>query len=436
MQIVIVGGGAGGLELATTLGKQLGRKNKAEIILIDRNHTHIWKPLLHEVASGSLDADLDAVNYRVHGHKNGFEFELGSLCGVDRDRKAVVLEAWHDDEGREILPKRDRPYDYLILAIGSVSNDFGVSGVADHCIFLDSPAQAHHFHRRLVERFIGLDRDIKAGHTQRKLRVAIIGGGATGVELSAELYKAREWFSTYGLKEITPKHLQVTLLEAGPRLLPALNERISSGVYAELQKLGVAVRVNTAVVSATDRGLSTGDGDEISADLMVWAAGVKAPDFLASIEGLEVNRANQVVVEPSLQARGDNSVFALGDCAGCAMTGPEGEVRWVPPRAQSAHQMAAAVARNIRLQLQNKPLEPFQYKDLGSLVSLSEYNAFGRMMGGLTRSGISLEGKAARLAYVSLYRMHQVAIYGWPRTALLALAGKINHFIRPRFKLH
>lgn len=436
MKIVIVGGGAGGLELATALGRKLGRKKKAEIVLIDRNQTHIWKPLLHEVASGSLDADLDAVSYRAHAHKNHFEFKLGTLGGVDRDRKVILLDALADEEGEEILPQREEAYDYLVLAIGSVSNDFGVQGVAQNCIFLDSPTQARRFHQRLVDRFIRLNRELTDGKTDRKLRVAIIGAGATGVELSAELYKAQEWFSTYGLSNITPEHLEVSLIEAGPRLLPALNDRISSGAHQELVKLGVNVRVNTAIVSAKPRRLNTKDGEEISADLMVWAAGVKAPEFLTRIDGLEHNRANQIVVEPTLQAKGDPSIFALGDCAGCPITTPDGQQRWVPPRAQSAHQMASTVEHNLCAIIKGKSLENFQYKDLGSLVSLSQYTAFGRLMGGLARGGLSLEGKVARMAYVSLYRMHQVAIHGWTRTAVVALADKINHFIRPRFKLH
>lgn len=436
MKIVIVGGGAGGLELATRLGNKLGRKGKAEVLLIDRNHTHIWKPLLHEVASGSLDADVDAVTYRVHGHKNGFDFELGALTGVDRERKTIQLSALMDEDGREVLPPRERSYDTLVLAIGSVSNDFNVSGVSNHCIFLDSPQQAHRFHRRLVDGFISLNQAISSGNTDQKLRVAIIGGGATGVELSAELYKAREWFATYGLTAMTPDHLDVTLIEAGPRLLPALSEHISKGAGEELEKLGVRVMVDTAVVSASAEGLQTKDGEAIEADLMVWAAGVKAPDFLRNIEGLETNRINQLIVEPTLQVKGDPAIFALGDCAGFQLDGADGKQRWVPPRAQSAHQMASTVARNIIASTRNAELAEFRYRDLGSLVSLSEYTAFGRLMGGLARGGINLEGKLARLAYVSLYRMHLVAIHGWPRTLLLALTEQINHFVRPRFKLH
>ncbi|TXS92838.1 NAD(P)/FAD-dependent oxidoreductase [Parahaliea maris] len=434
--IVIVGGGVGGLELATALGRKLGRKGTAEVTLIDRNHTHIWKPLLHEVASGSLDAELDAVNYRVHAHRNGFHFELGTLCGVDRSHKRIQLAPLVDDTGDEILPHREKAYDYLVLAVGSVSNDFNVEGVSQHCIFLDSPGQAQVFHQRLVDRFIRLDQELESGQVDRKLRIAIVGGGATGVELSAELFKAREWFSTYGLKTITPNHLEVSLIEAGPRLLPALNERISAGAHRELLKLGVKVRVATAVVSASKEGLTTKEGELIRADLMVWAAGVKAPGYLAGIEGVETNRMGQLLVEPTLQLKGDPDIYALGDCAGFGMTGPDGEQRWVPPRAQSAHQMAACIASNLRRRLKDKPQQPFQYKDMGSLVSLSEYSAFGRLMGGLARGGISLEGKVARLAYVSLYRMHQAAIHGWPRAMLLAFTDKINHFIRPRFKLH
>lgn len=436
MQIVIVGGGAGGLELATRLGNKLGHKRKAEVVLIDRDHTHVWKPLLHEVASGSLDADVDAVTYRVHGHKHGFEFELGTLIGIDRERKMVQLSAWLDEDGREVLPARERPYDILVLAVGSVSNDFNVPGVSQHCIFLDSPRQAHRFHRRLVDGFIRLNQALKSGESDRKLRVAIIGGGATGVELSAELHKAREWFSTYGLTAITPKHLEVTLVEAGPRLLPALNEHIAVGAREELEKLGVRVMVDTAVVSVGPESLQTKGGEAITADLMVWAAGVKAPDFLRNIDGLETNRANQLVVELTLQVKGDPAIYALGDCAGCPLDGPDGQQRWVPPRAQSAHQMANVVARNIIATTRGKPLTPFRYRDLGSLVSLSEYTAFGRLMGGLARGGINLEGKIARLAYVSLYRMHLAAIHGWPRALLLALTEQINHFVRPRFKLH
>lgn len=436
MKVVIVGGGAGGLELATSLGKKLGRKGKAEILLLDKNHTHIWKPLLHEVASGSLDAEVDAVSYRAHAHGHGFSFKLGTLCGIDRQRKVIQLQPLLDSAGEEILPQREEPYDYLVLAIGSVSNDFGIDGVAQHCTFLDSIAQAKNFQTKLLNHFIRLNRKLSSGEPHSKLHVLIVGGGATGVELSAELFKARQWFATYGLGRVMPKHLEVSLIEAGPSLLPALNTRISSAVHTELLKMGVKINLSTVIAKAEKGALITNEGHRFEADLMVWAAGVKAPDFMANFGGLATNRANQLLVEPTLQVKGDECIFALGDCAGCEIKGADNKVSWVPPRAQSAHQMASLVAKNIGLIYANKPLKEFSYSDYGSLVSLSDYTAFGRLMGGISSGSLSVEGRIARFAYVSLYRMHQLAIHGWFKTLLVALSDKINHFIRPRLKLH
>ncbi len=436
MKIVIVGGGAGGLELATKLGKKLGRKKRAEVLLIDKNHSHIWKPLLHEVASGSLDADIDSVNYRAHAHQNGYQFKLGSLCGMDREKKCIYLDSLLDEDGKEVLPARTEFYDVLVFAIGSVSNDFNVPGIAEHCIFLDRPDQAELFHHRLVNQFIRLNSEIARSGSQRDLHITIVGGGATGVELSAELVRAREWFFTYGLSHIDSSHLKVSLVEAGPRLLPALSERISTAACRELIKLGVDVRLSTTVSSAEFGAIITKEGERIEADQMVWAAGVKAPDFLTRFDGLETNRANQLLVNDYLQLTNDDSIYALGDCAGFKLIDAEGNERWVPPRAQSAHQMASTVAKNILNTVKGRELVAFKYQDYGSLVSLSHYTAFGKLMGGLSAGSLNVEGKIARLAYVSLYRMHQLAIHGWYRTLLMTLASKINHFIRPRLKLH
>ena len=443
MKIVIVGGGAGGLELASKLGNKLGKKGAAEIVLIDRKPTHIWKPLLHEVAAGSLDAAVDGVSYRAHAYQHGFSFKLGTLQSVDRNRKCIQLAAVTDNsdtDNEEVLPARDEPYDYLVLAIGSVSNDFGTPGVAEHCRFLDAPEQAIRFHDKLVSRFIHLNRKLTEGSEQH-LHVAIVGGGATGVELSAELLKSREWFATYGLQKLQSHHLSISLIEAGPGLLPALRPEISNSVQAELNKLGVKIRLNTQVARAEAGALITRDDERIEADLMVWAAGVKAPEFLRNIEGLECNRAGQLLVGPTLQVQGDEHIFAIGDCAGYLLStekmddGSERQ-RWVPPRAQSAHQMASVVVKNILAIKAGKPLKTYRYADYGSLVSLSDYSAFGTLMGGLTSGSLKIKGRIARLTYVSLYRMHQLAIHGWFRVILLTLSDRINRFLRPRLKVH
>lgn len=431
MKIVIVGGGAGGLELATKLGRKLGRRGKAEILLVDKNHTHLWKPLLHEVAAGTLDYEMDALSYRAHGHSHGFRFRIGTLHGIDREKKILQLQPLVDETGEQVLPERYESYDLLVLAVGSVSNDFGVPGVREHCIFLDSPEQALRFQKRLVNGFIRLDQLLE-NQPEQVLTIAIIGGGATGVELSAELYNARQWFSLYGLKNVSKAHFKVVLVEAGPRLLPALTERIASSVQLELSRLGVHVQTNTQVKKVQKGGLVTVDDREINADMTVWAAGVKAPDFLKSFGGLDTNRINQILVGRDLRAPKDESIYVLGDCAAFQIDGS----RWAPPRAQTAHQMASLIYQNILRQIKGKPLKAFSYKDHGSLVSLSRYTAVGQLMGNFTHGSVNIEGWLARAAYVSLYRMHQLALHGWPKTLLMTLAERINKVIRPRLKLH
>jgi NADH dehydrogenase len=153
-KIVVVGGGAGGLELATKLGKKLGKKKKAEIVLIDRSTTHLWKPLLHELAVGTMDEGVDAVSYRGHAIANYFHFRVGNMTGIDREARQVILAPMLDEDGVEFLPSTHINYDYLVIALGSISNDFNTPGVKDHCIFLDSPKQAHRFRNKLLNAFL------------------------------------------------------------------------------------------------------------------------------------------------------------------------------------------------------------------------------------------------------------------------------------------
>ena len=253
-----------------------------------------------------------------------------------------------------------------------------------------------------------------------------------GVELSAELHNAVKQLHSYGYKGLTNEALNVTLVEAGERILPALPPRISAAAHNELTKLGVRVLTQTMVTSADEGGLHTKDGEYIEADLMVWAAGIKAPDFLKDIGGLETNRINQLVVEPTLQTTRDPDIYAIGDCASC----PRPEGGFVPPRAQAAHQMATCAMNNILAQMNGKPLKNYQYKDHGSLVSLSNFSTVGSLMGNLTRGSMMIEGRIARFVYISLYRMHQIALHGYFKTGLMMLVGSINRVIRPRLKLH
>ncbi|QNI03492.1 NAD(P)/FAD-dependent oxidoreductase [Halomonas sp. SH5A2] len=427
--IVIVGGGAGGLALATQLGHKLGKSERANVVLLDRNTTHVWKPLLHELATGVLNSSMDEVDYRGHSSAHHYRYQRGSLSGIDRQAKQLHLAPIVDEEGEEVLPARQLGYDYLIMALGSVSNDFGTPGVAEHCHFIDSPQQAKAFQRDMINTFLRYTDPSLRQHTQ--LTIGIVGGGATGVELAAELFDASRMLNAYGVTAIDHQQISVHLLEAAPRLLPGLSERISQTVQQDLEKMGVTIHVDTAVKEAQANCLVTGDGDVIKTDLNVWAAGIKAPPFLAE-QGLSTNKKNQIKVAKTLQSVDDPAIFALGDCADC----PQGDDSAVPPRAQAAHQQAKHLAKNLINQLEGKPLNEFRYRDRGSLVSLARYDAVGSLMRSSASRGLFLEGWLARRAYASLYRMHQLSIHGAPKTGLAWLVDKLNRYLKPRMKLH
>ncbi|WP_285426248.1 MULTISPECIES: NAD(P)/FAD-dependent oxidoreductase [unclassified Pseudomonas] len=429
-RIVIVGGGAGGLELATRLGKTLGKKGTASVTLVDANLTHIWKPLLHEVAAGSLNSYEDELNYVAQAKWNHFQFQLGRMTGLDRENKQIHLAATQDENGQELVPARSLSYDSLVISVGSTTNDFGTKGAAEHCLFLDTRKQAERFHQQLLNRYLRAHASELAA--TEEINVAIVGAGATGVELAAELHNAAHELAAYGLGQIKPENLRITVIEAGPRVLPALPERIGGPVHKTLEKLGVTVLTNSAVSEVTADSLVTATGQVIPATLKVWAAGIRAPAFLEGIAGLETNRINQLQVRPTLQTTRDDNIFAFGDCAACPQKGTD---RNVPPRAQAAHQQASLLVKSLKLRIEGGDLPEYKYKDYGSLISLSKFSAVGNLMGNLTGS-VMLEGWLARMFYVSLYRMHQMALYGTFRTLMLMLGSRIGRGTEPRMKLH
>ncbi|PLC59561.1 NAD(P)/FAD-dependent oxidoreductase [Photobacterium carnosum] len=427
-RIIVVGGGAGGLELATKLGRTLGRKRRAEVTLVDRRASHLWKPLLHEVATGSLDAGVDAISYRAHAKNHSFDFQMGSLQDIDRDAKTITLAALYDKQNELLVPERSLEYDLLVLALGSTSNDFNTQGVRDNCIFLDSPEQAHRFRSEMNNQFMKLH----ANKDQKTVDIAIVGAGATGVELSAELHNAVQELHNYGFSDLDSSRLNINLVEAGERILPALPPRISQAAHNELTKLGVNVRTATMVTKADKTGLTTKDGEHIPAQIMVWAAGIKAPDFMKDIAGLETNRINQLVVKPTLETTRDDNIYVIGDLASCVQE----DGSFVPPRAQAAHQMASRCFSNIVAKLSDREQKPYIYSDHGSLVSLSRFSTVGSLMGNLSKGSMMVEGRIARMVYISLYRMHQMALHGMFKTGLIMLVGRINRVLRPSLKLH
>jgi len=431
--IVIVGGGAGGLELATTLGDKLGKRKRAEITLIDCHATHLWKPLLHSVAAGSRGLEDFDLDYLAQARWHHFRFRLGRMDALDRDRREIQTAPTLDERGAEIIPRRVFRYDTLIMAIGSTSNDFGTPGAAEHAHMLDNHEQAEQFRQRLVRSVVRANTQ-EAPLRPEQLHAVIVGAGATGVELAAELHKTTRQLVAYGLDRIDPERdVKLTIIEGAPRILPQLPERLSSATLKILQDLKIEVCTGERVTEVSKSHVVTSSGKTIPAELVVWAAGIKAPDFLRDLSGLETNSLNQLVVKQTLETTRDPNIFAFGDCACCPWPGHE---ECVPPRAQAAHQQASHLVKQMKRRLQGEQLKPYRYRDFGSLVSLSDYTAVGNLMGILAGSSVFIEGMAARLMYLSLYKMHQYALHGFTRTLLDTIARLITRRTEPQVKLH
>jgi len=424
-KIVIVGGGAAGLELASSLGKKLGKKGVAEVMLLDASPTHIWKPLLHEVAAGTLD-EAEQIEYLAQAHRNHFRYRLGKMEGLNRQKKEIYVSPTLSDSGEELIPRRTFSYDTLVMSVGSISNTFNIKGVAEHCLFLDTTAQAFKFQKQLVESYIKSHAGKAADKT---LSIVIIGAGATGVELSAQLHEVTDLLAVYGLDESSD--VKLTIIEAANQLLPALPVRLANATQQQLVKLGIDLKLGRRVTEVTKEGVHTHDGEVIPADLKVWSAGIKAPDWMKDLDGLEVNRINQLVVDETLKTS-DDDIFAIGDCAACPWPGHDGNV---PPRAQAAHQQASTLSKSIVNRLQGGKLVKYAYLDYGSLVALGKYTTVGNLMGNLMGS-VSIGGFIARVVYLSLYKMHQVAIHGYFRTAMLTLSNLFRRSAHAKIKMH
>ncbi len=434
-RIVVVGGGAGGLELVTRLGDQLGKGGHAHVTLVDREATHLWKPLLHEVAAGSMDPHAHQLEYIAQARWHHFEFQQGEMLDLDRVNKTLTVAAVLDQDHEQILPERRIPYDTLVLAIGSVTNYFGVPGAAEHAMAIDTVAQAEQVRRKILAACMRSQTRLaeSGGQERQRVNLVVIGGGATGVELAAELRNTARVFAAYGLHKLHPlDDITITLVEAGPRILPPLPERIANATAKLLGDLRVKILTGDKVTGVTPDAVLTASGRSLPSDLTVWAGGIKVPTVLGRV-GLPTNHIGQVIVSPTLQSITDPDIFALGDCASCPWpaTGKS-----VPPRAQAAHQQASLLVASLKRRLAGRSLPTFTYRDHGSLISLGHYETVGNLMGRLVGSSVKIQGFLARLLYLSLYRHHQLALHGFLRMALDAFAQWLRQRTTPRVKLH
>ncbi|MGA7432828.1 MAG: NAD(P)/FAD-dependent oxidoreductase [Xanthobacteraceae bacterium] len=427
-RVLIVGGGAGGLRLASLLGAKLGRRRKASITLLERSRIHVWKPLLHEVASGSLDSETDALELIAHARYRHYRYRIGAMVGLDRAKRQVHVAPSVDEEGQTIIPPRVLGYDTLVIAVGSMSNDFGTPGVGAHAITLDTLDQAARFNRRMINACLRANAQyepLKPG----QLHVAIVGAGATGVELAAELHKSMRDLVSYNLDRIgLDMQIKIELIEAAPRILPALPESLATATADVLRGLGVNIRTGRRVMDVRAGEVVLDGGEVVPAELIVWAAGIKAPDYLRNLDGLETDRINRLIVRPTLQTTKDGDLFAIGDCANCTLPGMKEPL---PPTAQVAHQQSGFMIKVVNKRLRGEPLPNFTYHNRGSLVSLADYDTFGVLY-----KNVKLQGLIARWAYRALHKRHLQALHGSFKVALDSLVHAVTKRTEPRIKLH
>lgn len=444
--VVIVGGGAAGLELAARLSR-LKQKN-FKLTLIDNKLKHIWKPLLHEIAAGTLEQD--AIDYIAYAHERGFDFHLGSILNIDRKQQTITLAPFSDDAQEVLLPERILHYDVLVLAIGSLTNDFNIPGVKEHCLMLDNLKQAERFNKALLKEIITYTEPeitpsipaafipslAAAGATEEsmkptKVKIAIVGAGATGVELAAEIQAMLAKVATF-LNRQYENWIELNLIEAASRILNTLPEKISTAVEKSLIEKKIHVIKNCAIEEVLPGGVKAKNGLFIESTLTVWAAGVKGDVCLSGLDSLPVNGINQLKVNAYLQTT-DANIFALGDCANCDWLDHPGKA--VPPRAQAAHQQAALLVKSIPAYLANQPLKPFYYRDHGSLIALTHSNVIGTLMTRTAKS-IYLEGLLARLSYWFLYKKHLYVLKGFRFVLWHTLSDWMLKRQKVRIKLH
>ena len=423
-EVIIVGGGAGGAELAATLGRRFGG-SRMNVTLVDIARNHLWKPRLHELAAGLLGAGEDETSYLALARMNHFHYRLGALSALDPVNKTITISAVADSAGNPFLAERQLRYDTLVLAFGSQVNDFGVPGVVEHCHLLDSGEQALTFQNCVLEQSVRV-----VDGLADTLRVGIVGAGATGVELAAEIHHAISAMYRFGRLMPVDK-LDITIIDMASRVLPGCDPATSAFAAKTLGRLGVRTHLGASVQKVTAEGFTLKDGSVIPCQLKVWASGIVGRPIVTQLAGLEVDRSRRIVCDDHLRCNGIESVFAIGDCA--SILNPTTQ-RSLPATAQVAHQQASYLARALRPGAHGDP-GPFKYRPRGSLVSLGTEPAAGEIPI-TSNSQLIFDGRIPKLFYVSLQLMHRATLIGWGRAIALLLADRLRRKLAPPIKLH
>ncbi len=396
--IVVLGGGVAGLEFIYRLAKQ-DRSKQFNLTLIDRNALHIWKPMLHTFAAGSQSPDEQSILFLAQAKRHGFIYQPGTVSSIDRQSREITLAPYFDETNEEVLPERTVSYDYLIVAMGSQSNDFGIQGVKEYASKVDDLQSALDFRRKFADQLI------RSALLKQKYHLIIVGAGATGVELSGELIDQLKISSSYSNENLM-QYMDITVIQADDRVLPTFKPTISESVRQSMEKIGVKVLLSTAVAEVHEDHVALKDGESLPADHVVWTAGIKAPDVLKTIEDIELTRISQLVVDPYFKVLNDDHIFAIGDCS---------FVKDEPlaPTAQSASQQALYLSKYFqKIIAGDRSMPAFKYIDRGSLVSIGQYASFGMFGRNTVFKGLEFRGLSAKVAHITLYRRHQMRILG------------------------
>jgi NADH dehydrogenase len=352
-KVVILGAGFGGLTAARALDRI------ADVTLVDRHNFQTFLPLLYQVSTAGLAADHVAYPIRGALRKTKVKFRMGSPISVDHKNKSVKLDS------SEVLD-----FDYLIVALGSATNDFGIKGVAENALGMKTVNEALAIRSEIMRRF----EDLCRFEDNTKFSIAVVGGGPTGVEMAGAIAELKRGPLSSDMADAA-KNIDVYLVEAGPRVLPALSPKLSTRTKSDLEKLGVKVMTGAVVKEVKPRQIQFTDGTSIPSEVTVWAAGVRGEPAIAKLNIPQEN--GRVAVDPTMQVTNYPYVFAIGDAAGAK--GSDG--RFLPMVAPVAMQQARFVAKQIARLISQKPLEKFKYIDKGSMATIGRHKAVVEVKG-------------------------------------------------------
>lgn len=398
INVVVLGGGIAGLEFMTRTARNKAYQNY-NFILVDKSPLHIWKPMLHTFAAGSQSAEEQSINFLSQAKRNNYTYQPGEVTSIDRTNKVITLAPYYDDNQVLILPERTLNYDYLVIALGSRSNDFNTQGVKEYAYTIDDLESSLKFKRTLS------DQVIQATILKETHHLVIVGAGATGVELSGEIVQQIKIASHYNNENLT-QYVDITVIQADDRVLPSFKPSISDKVQKSMENLGIKVLLKSAVAEVTKDSVILKDGRVIKADQVVWTAGVTSPTVLETIESVELSRTSQLVVNQYFQVLNDPNIFVIGDSSA---------VKDAPlaPTAQAASQQAIYLSKHFMNIINNEPNIPtFKYIDKGSLVSIGQHASFGMFGTNSAFKGLEFRGLSAKIAHIALYRQHQMSILG------------------------